>query len=502
MTEQLPVVDEPRKGLTKPLIIVGAAAALVITLAGAGAYAWTKLSGGGSQPHDVLPSSVIAYARVDADPSTGQKIAILKLVRKFPELAKELGIKDVGQDVRKPLLEDLVAECDLDYDKDVEPWLGNRIGVAYDAKLETPIAAVQVSDEDKARTGINKLADCGGPDARTGIAFLDGYALVTPRKADAAKVVTAATATSLADNAAYAKDIDQLGEQGVFSAWVDLKQVGDIKELQTLGAEMAEMEGAFKGVGTAAVTLRAGSSSIELAGIAHVDKAPQVSKATSLEHLPEDTVLALSASGLGDEAAAQFESGFMDGMTADGFDPDEELATLEEELGLRFPEDLVTLLGDGLVFAVGRNNLERVPTMGGPEQLSSLDIGLKLTTDPTKGADLAKRLVALANEQGVPLATTQTDDGVVIATNQEAADSLEGDGTLGDTDNFTEAIAHPGSYPAFYVNLDAILDALLGSDPPPDVEDMLNELEPLSSLGISSTHNDGLYKATMRLTLD
>src|SRR5689334_21174446 len=106
MTDQIPPVAEPKTRSSKRFIIIGAAVGLVVALVGAGAYAWQKLDGGGSQPHDVLPSTVIAYARVDADPSASQKIAILKLVRKFPELAKELGIKDIDQDVRKPLLED------------------------------------------------------------------------------------------------------------------------------------------------------------------------------------------------------------------------------------------------------------------------------------------------------------------------------------------------------------------------------------------------------------
>lgn len=499
MTDQIPAVEEPKTRSSKRFIIIGAAVGLVVALAGAGAYAWQKLDGGGSQPHDVLPSTVIAYARVDADPSASQKIAILKLVRKFPELAKELGIKDINQDIRKPLLKDLVEECDLDYDKDVEPWLGNRIGVAYDSKLETPIVAVQVSDEDEARTGINALADCGGPDAKTGIAFSDGYALVTPKKADAAKVVTAAGKKSLADNTTYAKDIDQLGDQGVLSAWVDLEAIGSIDDLEGFGTEI---EDAFKGAGTAALTLRAGSSSLEISGIAHIKDAPEVSKATSLEDLPEDTALALSVSGLGDEATAQFESGFMKGFATEGLDPEAELDSLEKEFGFRLPEDLVTLLGDGLVFAIGSNNLETIPTMSGPEQLSSLDVGLKLTTDPTKGADLGKRLVSLANEQGIPLAATPTDDGVVIATNQQAADAFSGDGDLGDSKNFKEAIEHPGAYPAFYLNLDAILDALLNSGPPQEVEDVLNELEPLSSFGASGTYKDGVFKATMRLTLD
>lgn len=501
MTDQTPQTpgEEPRAGISKRFLVIGAAAGLVIAMVGAGAYAFQKLSGGGAQPHDVLPSSVVAYARVDADPSASQKIAILRLIRKFPALAKEIGIKDVDQDIRKPLLEDLIGECDLDYEDDVEPWVGNRIGVAYDADIETPVVAVQVRDQGKARTGISKLADCGGPDAGTGIAFLDGYALVTPKKADAAKVRDAAAKKPLADNKAYANDVDELGEQGVFSAWADLEAVGKLEELQTFGADI---EDAFSGASTIALTLRASSSSLELASISHVDEAPEVVESTNLANLPDDTALAFSISGFGDQVSEQLDSGLMGGFAREGIDPQQELADLETELGLKLPEDLETLLGDGLIFTVGGRNLETLPMLSGPDDVSQLDIGLKLTTDPTKGADLAKRLVDLATDIGLNLVATPTDDGVVIATNAEAADAFAGGGKLGTSENFKRAVVHKGAFPALYVNIDTILEALKASNPPPEIEDVLDELEPLSALAFSSAYDDKTLKATLRLALD
>ncbi|WP_332644909.1 hypothetical protein [Aeromicrobium sp.] len=500
MTEEIPAVSEPVKSSRKRFLIIGTALGLVIGLIGVGAFAWQKLSGGGTQPHDVLPSTVVAYARIDADPSASQKIAILRLIRKFPELAKELGITNVDQDIRKPLLKDLVAECDLDYDKDVEPWIGQRLGIAYDSELESPIVAIQVSDEDKARKPIKELADCGDPGTDSGVAFLDGYALLTPEKADAGKVADAATTKSLADNTTFSADVDELGEQGVFSAWADLEGISKSDAIEE--AFGAEVEDALVGASTAAVTLRANSSSLELAGIAHLDDKPDVVQSTNLSDLPADTALAFAISGFGDQAKEQFDAGFMSGFAADGLDAEAELKALEDEFGLKLPEDFETLFGDGLMLAVGGRNLETLPMLSGPEDVANLDIGLKLTTDPTKGADLAKRLVDLAAEVGFTLVATPTDDGVVIATNAEAAEAFSGNGKLGDSDNFKEAVAHPGAFPAMFVNIDTILEALLASNPPPDVEDVLNELEPLSAFAVSSTFDDELIKATVKLTLD
>ncbi len=498
MTDLTTAATEPKGRSRKRTIIIGAVLGVVVALAGVAAFAWQKLDGGGTQPHDVLPSSVIAYARVDADPSASQKIALLRLIRKFPDVAKQIGIKDVDQDVRKLLLEDLVKECDLDYDDDVEPWIGNRVGLAYDSDLKTAIIAVQVSDEGKARSGINKLAECDGSDADAGIAFLDGYALVTPDKSDAAKVATAAAKKSLADNAAYTKDVDALGDEGVFSAWADLEGVASIDELSdVLGPDAKK---AFGEATTAAVTLRAGSSSLELAATGKTDKAPQGVKTTSIADLPADTALALSIAGFGDQMAEQFESGFIDGLQGEGDDDD--LASFEKEFGLKVPEDIETLFGDGLALVVGGDNLETLPMMSGPQDLTKLDIGLKLTTDPVKGADLAKRLVDLAAEIGVPLVSTPADDGVVISTNPGAAEAFAGGGDLGKSDIYQKAVEHKGEGSELFVNIDTILEALLASNPPPDVEDVLNELGPLSAFAVSSTSDDKRFKATVRLTLE
>ena len=77
--------------------------------------------------------------------------------------------------------------------------------------------------------------------------------------------------------------------------------------------------------------------------------------------------------------------------------PMADAAAFEDEPGLKLPEDLEPLLGDGLILPSAVATSRR-SDVSGPEDITQLDIGLKLTTDPTKGADLAKRLVDLAAE--------------------------------------------------------------------------------------------------------
>ena len=418
-TETLPAVEETKGRNTKRLVIGGVAAVVALALAGGAFAVVKKLDGGGPQPHDVLPSSVIAYARVDLDPSASQKIALFKLIRKFPEAANEIGIKSADQDVRKLLVEDLLKgnDCDLTYDKDVKPWLGDRIGVALDTK-QTPLVAIQVSDEGKAKTGIKELFDCG--DEKAAVAFLDGYAIVgeNQKKADAA--VKAAEKSSLADKKAFAADFDDLGEQGIASAWFDAGKVIDsfpeFEELMADAPNSAFTE--LKQAGTTATTLRVDGSTLELAGLSGITDSVKKQKPAKMGKLPADTVAALSVGGLGEQVAAQYDTfiqqftqgfaagapaldeSFTEGMTPEEKaayedyleinpavepNPDDFIAQFERETGLELPDDLETLFGDELTFAVGSKNLDKLPTLSGPDDIAEPRRGAQDDDRPGQG---------------------------------------------------------------------------------------------------------------------
>lgn len=533
MTEQPPITyelstppAEPSAGgrNIKRLVIGGIAAVVVLALAGGAFAVVKKLDGGGAQPHDVLPASVIAYARVDVDPSASQKIALFKLIRKFPEAADEIGIKSVDQDVRKLLVDEALKEgdCDLTYDKDVKPWLGHRIGVALDTK-QTPLVAIQVTDEKKAESGIKDLFDCD--DEKAAIAFLDGYAIVaeTQKQADAA--VKAAEKKPLAEKTAFAADFEDLGEQGVASAWADTKKVIDsfpeFKDLMATagGANLKELEQA----GTLAVTVRTDGSTLELAGLAGVSDSVDKMTPVSMDKLPSDTVAALSfGGGIGDQIAEQydtfveqftegFESSFDDPSITEGMTPEEKaafeaylennpiespdpedfIAGFEEETGLNMPEDLETLFGDGLTLAIGSKNLEKLPTFSGPADVATLDVALKMTTDPDKALDLAERLATLATQVGLDLSTAQTDDGAVIATNQDAADGLDGSGKLGSDATFQSVMPYGDqTLYGMFVDVGTILDKVSEADPPADVAKDIDQAKAVKAVGISYGKKD------------
>lgn len=524
------VAVSPRTGRGGRRLVVGGIAAAVILGGGYGAFAvYDRLDGGGTQPHDVLPATTQAYLRIDLDPSAGQKVDLFKLIRKVPDLADEVGITSDKQDVRELVFRDIVAsECDsLDYDKDVEPWLGDRLGIGGNIEDESFLIAIQTDDEDASRAGIKKLFACA--DESYGIAYLDGYAIVGPKQADVDAAVRATERGTLGDKKEFVEDFDELGNQGVVSGWADLAAIAKSPTAQDLaGPQITELA---KG-GTVAAALRTDGAAIEIALLSGADGAPKATS-TDLATLPEGTVAALSIAGVGDRVSASFDSfvqefdsafeGFGTGIAGPSTSPTlspEELEQLglpadfneqlgdvggegsegdgppgaqgfidqiEQATGLKLPEDLATLFGDQLTLAVGEDNLETLPTLSGPDGLSALDIAISLTADKAAALDLVERIARLAGDHGIPLVAKATDDGAVLATNPDAAEAIvDPQGSLGDVKAFESVIPDgDGTYGGLFVNVGTILDKLLEAEPPDDIRSTIESARKISAFGIS-----------------
>lgn len=508
------------------MAVIGAVAAALVLGGGYGAYAvYDRLDGGGAQPHDVLPASTQLYARVDLDPSASQKVAMFRLIRKFPDLAKEIGIRDEDQDIRKLVFDEALKGCDgLDYEDDVKPWLGDRVGISAEVQEERFVVAVQTKDEKKSREGIDKLFTCGTEEY--GIGYLDGYAILAPEQEDVDASVTAAKKAALGDSQRFTEDFEELGGEGIASAWVDVASLADTPEAKEMyGSQLDELAEA----GSVATTLRADGNALELAALGGVAQEGDAD-AVSLASLPSDTVAALSVAGIGDQVAEQFDafvesfdstlsSGFLRGTaelegratseqrsgvemggeltsTAPTDRPDSAqdfIDEIERSSGFRLPEDLETLFGDSLTLAIGAKNLEALPSLSGPEDLADLDVALSLDSDRTKALELVQRIASQARDAGISLVAAPTDDGAVLATNQGAADAMtEPDGRLGDEKAFTEVIPDgDAASGGFYVNVGAILDKMLETDPPEEIRSGIEEAQALSAVGMSVTEKDG-----------
>ncbi|WP_084678041.1 DUF3352 domain-containing protein [Actinopolymorpha alba] len=495
-----PFDPEPkRRGFPRWAIV--ALAAVLVVVVGGGAWAFTSLRSGGSQPDQILPDNALAYIRIDLNPSAQQKLAVLQFARKFPDAAKRLG---EGDDLRKSLFEAIKSEDDdlkdVDYSTDIEPWLGDRLGVAVvpgtDGKETTSVAAVEVKDQDKAKAGIEKLRP---KDDKTGFAFTDGYLIIADTQAQADGYATSAKEKPLANNEQFKTDMGALDKQGVLSFWIDAGKLAE-----RTGADAKLPVGAGQTTGRVVGALSFESSYVELSAQAIGTKVPTLEKSgIKLGQLPSSTVAALSVAGAG----PAFQQAWPDVQKAlqatGGAQVESFMRAAEQQFGIKLPDDLVTLLGDELTLAVDERGLaESLQGQGGSNGMPPLpQIGLRSTTDMAKAKALLPKLDQLVAATGAPiqLGKAEGSDSVAIATAQSYADELVKGGGLGGSETFKTAV--PDAEKAqvgLFVDLDKLEKFYLEKAP----ADQRANLQPLRAVGLSgsSTEEGGTF--TLRLLVN
>ncbi|MGI5160401.1 DUF3352 domain-containing protein [Microbispora sp. CA-102843] len=485
--------DRGRRGRGWILALV--AAVLVGVVGGGGVWAASKLSGGGTQPQDVLPANAMAYVRLDLDPSAGQKLALFGIARKFSATRDSFG----GDDPRKALVSSLQKDdpdlSKVDYARDVEPWLGDRVGLAVlpSDKGGDPVGAlaVQVKDEAAARTGIAKM---GLGDGKGGLAFRDGYAIIATSQKLADEYAKAAP---LSGEPRFAGDLDALGEQGVLSFWMDVEKVADAGWSEIADTPVLRQIRGMRFAGA----LRFSGDYAEMAGITRGGTAAPVgAEPVKIGELPASTVAAASISGLGDLLREQWpsieqaaiSSGSTSGSGGSGGDTVRQvLDEARTQYGLSLPDDLATLLGRTLTLALDERDLDGAQPR----------VGAVITTDSAKARDVVDRVKGYLNglERSADIATAGGDGRFVIASTQEYADALNGGGTLGESETFRLAVpdAANATY-AVYADLDRLeklyLDGLNGQE--------RADAEKLRAVGLSGTHGKDGSTFTLRVVFN
>ncbi|MCF6467164.1 hypothetical protein FAF44_01885 [Nonomuraea sp. MG754425] len=477
--------EPPKKG--RKTWIIAVAAALAVVLFGGGAvWAVGAFGGGGTQPNDVLPADAIAYARVDLDPAANQKLALFELARKFTVTKDAF----TGDDPRKALFDainDQDSDSDVDFAKDVDPWLGSRIGVAAvpSGKEEPDVAvAVQIKDQELAKAGIAKLMKGD----KYGVAFREDYALLSSTQALADKYATAEG--SLSDNAEYAEDMGAVGEQGVLSFWADMGGLMELAKTQIPAGQEAAVEqikdARFAGA------LRFDSAYVELAGIVRGAKGmtaegdlPKANLAT----LPASTAGALSISGLDQVVTKQWAEIEKQAVASGNAQLSQMLQQAKTQLGLALPGDLATILGQNFTVAVDSEGLDGQQIKG----------GVRVVTDPAKAQAILDKVQQALTQQGAtsPQIAKVAGDGVfTVATTDEYAKKLAEEGTLGDSETFQTAIPNAGEVNfALFVDLDKVENLYLGSMQ----GDEKANLQVLRAVGLSGTQTDSEAAFSLRL---
>lgn len=496
--------DVTEGGRKAPWLLIGggvAAAALI----GGGVYAAMAMSGGGDQPDSVLPGTAAAYVQVDLDPTAGQKVTAVRFFQGLDPEVKE----SIDRDWRAWVWEQLEKEgempSDIDYAEDIEPWLGDRVGVAVlpTGEGEEPIAAVALQVKD-GQAALDFLDGLEAEEKDNLAYYLESDYVVLTQK-DALETVQAAVeAGTLDDNEQFASDMDDLGDAGIFAMWADAEQLADIDpsaldpDLQlteeALGlTEQPEVTGRMAG------TVRFAEDAIEFHGISRGVTGVVLPEAGSADRLvgelPADTAVALAV-----EDGAQMVQATWDYYQELHPDQVDEVAQQASDAGFTLPDDLKTVLGDSMVLSVGPSIVDAFTTMSPTDSgIPELPVGYRVTTD-------TQQLQTLLNNNGVGagvLALRDDEGTLTLGTHQAHVDALADGGgdTLGSSDLFTRAVADAGDSDfTLFVNVNPFEQYYLSEVTEADAREAL---ELLGAVGMSSTNEgDGDGRFTLRLVTD
>lgn len=143
----------------RTLVIVGAL--IAVLLAAGGAAAFVTMRGAGEKLLDHVPATTDAVAIAYLDPGAGQKVNLLRIAHRFPQLGSSQQLHDNVNRALDSTLEGVgLDHGDL-------AWVGSEIGVAFDLpNLHGPTVSVLISttDPSASQATLQKLRDRSGGD--------------------------------------------------------------------------------------------------------------------------------------------------------------------------------------------------------------------------------------------------------------------------------------------------------------------------------------------------
>jgi hypothetical protein len=509
--------------------LVGGAGVAVVGVAAAAAWGVSQFLGAGPGPATAAPANALAYVGLDLDPSGGQKIEALKTLRKFPALKEQLGIGS-SDDLKRSVLERIIKEssCDgLDYAADIGPWLGDKVGFGAIAGGDGPVpfGVVQVTDEEKARKGVATLDACDSGSGKTGIGFVGDYMVLAETDKIAAGIVADVDNGSLADDPTYQKWVGEAGGDGILTGYVSPDGAKVLAEEMTpavhtmtsTDALTADPSARPAGALVDDTDSQARKALADFQGGALVarfeDEGLKVELAagglpanvttggdSGLTDLPSSTAIAI---GFG--VSDTFAQDFIDGLrrSLGSHEVDSILGQVEAGTGLTLPQDLQTLLGDGVSVAVDDSVDVGGLFSGTGDAAPDVPVGLRIAGDPAKIMPVVQKVIDATGAGAQGVAVEQGSGAVAIGVSSDYLKRLAADGDLGGQSRFAKLLPDlQTGGTALYVDFDAgdwLAHALQNA---PDSADLSANLEPLSALGLTGDVKGSTLHEVLRIGTD
>lgn len=215
-----------------PFLLLATFAALVV----AGCGGSDDGGGDGTDPASVAPAGAPVFIGVTIRPEGEAKTNIEALAQRIA------GVDDLGGLIVEELENSASDDGEeLDFEKEVEPWLGDEAGIFLqeyeDEDFEGYGAAIQTSDEEEARDFVNKQIEADEEEAKDGsyegvdfkveedetaIGVFDGLVVLAEDEAIFKEMVDASNGENLAGEEAYANATSDVPSDSAADVFVDI----------------------------------------------------------------------------------------------------------------------------------------------------------------------------------------------------------------------------------------------------------------------------------------
>jgi hypothetical protein len=446
---------------------------------------------GDADPASAVPKNAMFYAEVAVRPDGDLKQDALDAT------GMVLHTDDPEGKLRE-LLDKALAEqqdADLDYDRDIKPWLGERAALWLSTRTDdegdpSGAAVVDVTDTDAAMQSIRKGAESDGEKLtkrsyngvdyqvdsdNVGAGVVEDFLLIGPEPELKASI-DAVKGDSLAEADRYKDSVDQLDDERLAHFYVDLKPIlqlaarqdpndQDFQQLQQLIPldKFPPIVGAFQANGDRLALDFAIHGNLDELGPLSAGYTGGATKL--LEELPGDSWAVFGSAKYGQTMKAMFDqyAGLFGGAAAK--------SQIKRQYGIDIDEDVLSWIGDVAVFVRG-------------DSIDSLDGAAVIqVTDSDKASRGFGKLVGLLQSAGgvrakpvkidgaeaafsvtdpsvpKPIILARSSERVVIAYGEDAAkESFSPSSKFGDSDVYNTARDKLGDVdPALVVSMPSII---------------------------------------------
>lgn len=298
------------------------------------------------------------------------------------------GIDNLGDFIVEKLEEEAANEGEpFDFEKEVEPWLGEKGALAWEnGDDDEPLLAVETTDPEAAQGFIDHQASTSdepyedgsyeGVDFKVGgkddnaVGVIDEFLVVAEDEQDFKAAVDASSGESLGDEDRFREAIDSAKEGSLADAYIDvgglIKESGDAIDPQA--RQLLQGAGIDPSEATAVASVIPNSDNVEvdLSSDLGGEEAPSGDASELLGDMPAGSFAAFAVAGFGNQLQEAIDS--LDKSGVPGEIPPGQLKSGLKQAGIDL-EKIASSLKDAAVFAQGSNE----SSLGGALVLSTDD---------------------------------------------------------------------------------------------------------------------------------